>query len=180
MPLRGSFVFPDAQLPPPGSAGHCWVFVMKREKSAVRVATIGFAGKSAENFFDLLKGAQVRTVLDIRLNNTSQLAGFAKKQDLPYFLDRLCNAAYVEMPELAPEPDLLKRYQGKQLSWEHFTAEYLALIAKRRVESNLDIDLFQSACLLCSEHLPHRCHRSLAVEYLNTQWNSRLAVTHLS
>lgn len=158
----------------------CWVFVMKRENSAVRVATIGFAGKSAQSFFDLLKNAQVRTVLDIRLNNTSQLAGFAKKQDLPYFLDRLCNAAYVEMPELAPEPDLLKRYQAKQLAWDAFTAEYVELIARRRVESNLDVDLFHSACLLCSEHLPHRCHRSLAVEYLNAQWNSRLTITHLT
>ena len=78
----------------------------------------------------MLKSAQVRTVLDIRLNNTSQLAGFAKQQDLPYFLDRLCDAAYVEMPELAPEPDLLKRYQAKQLTWDDFTAEYIELIAK--------------------------------------------------
>ncbi|WP_094783350.1 DUF488 family protein [Paraburkholderia ribeironis] len=153
---------------------------MKRENSAVRVATIGFAGKSAQSFFDLLKGAQVRTVLDIRLNNTSQLAGFAKKQDLPYFLDKLCNAAYVEMPELAPEPDLLKRYQGKELAWDDFTAEYIELIAKRRVESKLDVDLFRSACLLCSEHLPHHCHRRLAVEYLNSQWNSRMTINHLS
>ncbi|MFM0142095.1 DUF488 domain-containing protein [Paraburkholderia sp. RL18-085-BIA-A] len=153
---------------------------MKRENNAVRVATIGFAGKSAQNFFDLLKSAEVRTVLDIRLNNTSQLAGFAKKQDLPYFLEQLCGAAYMEMPELAPEPDLLKRYQAKQLKWDDFTAEYVELIAKRRVESNLDVDLFRSACLLCSEHLPHRCHRSLAIEYLNAQWNGRMTITHLT
>lgn len=153
---------------------------MKLDNNAVRVATIGFTGKTAQKFFDLLKGAQVRTVLDIRLNNTSQLAGFAKKQDLPYFLDKLCDAAYLEMPELAPEPALLKRYQGKELAWGDFTAEYVELIAKRRVESNLDVDLFRSACLLCSEHLPHRCHRSLALEYLNAQWNSRLKITHLS
>ncbi len=148
--------------------------------NAVRVATIGFAGKSAQNFFDLLKSAEVRTVLDIRLNNTSQLAGFAKKQDLPYFLEQLCGAAYMEMPELAPEPDLLKRYQGKELAWGDFTAEYVELIAKRRVESNLDVDLFRSSCLLCSEHLPHRCHRILAIEYSNAQWNGRMTITHLS
>jgi uncharacterized protein (DUF488 family) len=153
---------------------------MKRENKALQVATIGFTGKDAQTFFDLLKSAKVRTVLDIRLNNTSQLAGFAKKQDLPYFLDKLCDAAYVEMPELAPEPDLFKRYQAKQLAWDEFTAEYVELIAKRRVESNLDIDLFHSACLLCSEHLPHHCHRRLAVEYLNSQWNSRMTITHLS
>jgi uncharacterized protein (DUF488 family) len=153
---------------------------MKRENKAIQVATIGFTGKDAQTFFDLLKSAKVRTVLDIRLNNTSQLAGFAKKQDLPYFLDKLCDAAYVEMPELAPEPDLFKRYQAKQLAWDDFTAEYIELIAKRRVESTLDVDLFHSACLLCSEHLPHHCHRRLAVEYLNSQWNSRMMITHLS
>ncbi|MGF6875395.1 uncharacterized protein (DUF488 family) [Paraburkholderia sp. MM5477-R1] len=104
---------------------------MNRDKSSVQVASIGFTGKSAQKFFGLLKDAHVRTVLDVRLNNTSQLAGFAKKQDLPYFLDQLCNAAYVEIPELAPEPDLLKRYQGKQLSWENFREEYFDLIARR-------------------------------------------------
>ncbi len=153
---------------------------MKHENNAVPVATIGFTGKTAQEFFDLLKNAEVRTVLDIRLSNTSQLAGFAKKQDLPFFLDRLCGAAYREMPELAPEPDLFKRYKAKELTWDDFAAAYVELIAKRRVESNLDVDLFRSACLLCSEHLPHHCHRRLALEYLNSRWNSCLKVTHLS
>lgn len=153
---------------------------MKRENNAVPVTTIGFTGKTAQEFFDLLKNADVRTVLDIRLSNTSQLAGFAKKQDLPFFLDRLCGAAYREMPELAPEPDLFKRYKAKELTWDDFAAAYVELIAKRRVENNLDVDLFRSACLLCSEHLPHHCHRRLALEYLNSRWNSRLKVTHLS
>jgi uncharacterized protein (DUF488 family) len=153
---------------------------MKRENNAVPVTTIGFTGKTAQEFFDLLKNAEVRTVLDIRLSNTSQLAGFAKKQDLPFFLDRLCGAAYREMPELAPEPDLFKRYKAKELTWDDFAAAYVELIAKRRVESSLDVDLFRSACLLCSEHLPHHCHRRLALEYLNSRWNSRLKITHLS
>ncbi|MFM0312788.1 DUF488 domain-containing protein [Paraburkholderia sp. RL17-383-BIF-A] len=153
---------------------------MKRENNAVPVTTIGFTGKTAQEFFDLLKNAEVRTVLDIRLSNTSQLAGFAKKQDLPFFLDRLCGAAYREMPELAPEPDLFKRYKAKELTWDDFAAAYVELIAKRRVENNLDVDLFRSACLLCSEHLPHHCHRRLALEYLNSRWNSCLKVTHLS
>jgi uncharacterized protein (DUF488 family) len=153
---------------------------MKLEENAVPVATIGFTGKSAQRFFDLLKDAQVRTVLDVRLHNTSQLAGFAKKQDLRYFLENLCSAAYVEMPDLAPEPALLKRYQGKDLSWDDYAVAYVELIAKRRVEKQLDIDLFRSACVLCSEHLPHHCHRRIALEYLNTQWNSRLKITHLT
>jgi uncharacterized protein (DUF488 family) len=153
---------------------------MKLEDSPVPVATIGFTGKSAQNFFDLLKEAQVRTVLDVRLHNTSQLAGFAKKQDLKYFLENLCGAAYQELPELAPEPALLKRYQSKALSWTDYATAYLELIAKRGVERQLDIDLFRSGCVLCSEHLPHHCHRRIALEYLNTQWNSRLKITHLS
>jgi uncharacterized protein (DUF488 family) len=152
---------------------------MKLEGKPVQVATIGFTGKSAQTFFDLQNRAQVRTVLDVRLNNTSQLAGFSKKQDLGYFLENLCSAAYVEVPELAPEPALLRRYQGKELSWDEFAAAYVELIAKRRVESRLDMGLFHSACVLCSEHLPHHCHRRLALEYLNTQWNSRLKITHL-
>ncbi|RKR36592.1 DUF488 domain-containing protein [Paraburkholderia sp. BL17N1] len=153
---------------------------MKRENNPVQVASIGFTGKTAQQFFDLLKNAEVRTVLDIRLSNTSQLAGFAKKQDLPFFLDKLCGAAYQEMPELAPEPDLFKRYKADELTWGEFSAAYVELIARRRVESNLDVDLFRSACLLCSEHLPHHCHRRLALEYLNSHWNSRLNITHLS
>lgn len=153
---------------------------MNRKDNAVPVTTIGFTGKTAQEFFDLLKNAEVRTLLDIRLSNTSQLAGFAKKQDLPFFLDKLCGAAYQELPELAPEPDLFKRYKAKEVTWDDFAAAYVELIAKRRVESNLDVDLFRSACLLCSEHLPHRCHRRLALEYLNSRWNGRLAITHLS
>lgn len=152
---------------------------MKLEDDAVQVATIGFTGKTAQSFFDLLKHAKVRTVLDVRLHNTSQLAGFAKKQDLRYFLANLCSAAYTEMAELAPEPALLKRYQSKELPWDEYKTAYLELIAKRRVEKQLDIDLFRSACVLCSEHLPHHCHRRIALEYLNTQWNSRLKITHL-
>lgn len=152
---------------------------MKLDDTAVQVATIGFTGKSAQRFFDLLKRAQVRTVLDVRLHNTSQLAGFAKKQDLRYFLENLCSAAYVELAELAPEPALLKRYQRNELTWDGYAAAYVELIAQRRVENQLDIELFRSACVLCSEHLPHHCHRRLALEYLNTQWSSRLRITHL-
>lgn len=152
---------------------------MKKKDSEVQVATIGFTGKTAQAFFDLLANAKVHTVLDVRLSNTSQLAGFAKKQDLSFFLDRLCGTAYVEMRELAPEPSLLQRYQAKQLSWDDYTADYLELLAKRRVESSLDLNLFRSACLLCSEHLPHRCHRRLALEYLNSRWDNRLKITHL-
>ncbi|WP_175872667.1 DUF488 domain-containing protein [Burkholderia sp. BCC0397] len=143
------------------------------------VATIGFTNKSAEKFFGLLRKAEVRTLLDVRLNNISQLAGFAKKPDLKFFLSELLGAQFVELRELAPEKEMLKRYQKKELSWDSYATEYIELLAKRRVESNLDLSLFDRGCLLCSEDKPHHCHRRLAVEYLNTRWDNRLKVTHL-
>ncbi|ODN64027.1 hypothetical protein BA763_21355, partial [Burkholderia cenocepacia] len=103
------------------------------------VATIGFTRKSAETFFGLLRKAEVRTLLDVRLNNVSQLAGFAKKPDLKYFLSELLGARFIELRDLAPEKEMLKRYQKKELSWESYAAEYLELLATRRVETKLDI-----------------------------------------
>jgi uncharacterized protein (DUF488 family) len=143
------------------------------------VATIGFTNKSAEKFFGLLRKAEVRTVLDVRLNNISQLAGFAKKADLKFFLSELMGTEYVELRELAPEKDMLKRYQAKELDWDRYADAYVELLAKRRVESNLDIDLFDRGCMLCSEDKPHHCHRRLAAEYLNTRWDNRLKIAHL-
>jgi len=145
----------------------------------MEVATIGFTNKSAEKFFGLLRQAKVGTLLDVRLNNISQLAGFAKKADLKFFLSELMDARYIELRDLAPEKDMLKRYMAKELSWDHYAEAYVDLLAKRRVESNLDIDLFNRGCLLCSEDKPHHCHRRLAVEYLNLRWDNRLKITHL-
>lgn len=145
----------------------------------MEVSTIGFAGKSAETFFGLLRTARVRTVLDVRLNNASQLAGFAKKSDLRFFLGQLTNAGYVEIPELAPEPDALKRYRSKQLDWDDYARIYCETLAARAVERTLRASIFRHACLLCSEHEPHRCHRRLAVDYLNRHWGNCLEVTHL-
>jgi len=145
----------------------------------IDVSTIGFTNKTAEKFFTLLRGAGVRTLLDVRLNNTSQLAGFAKKADLKFFLSELLGADFVELGDLAPEKGMLRRYQDKEMTWDSYADAYTELIAKRRVESNLDIALFDRGCLLCSEDKPHRCHRRLAVEYLNSRWGNRLKVSHL-
>jgi uncharacterized protein (DUF488 family) len=145
----------------------------------MNVTTIGFTNKSAEKFFGLLRSAEVLRLLDVRLNNVSQLAGFAKKPDLKYFLSELLGAEFIELRELAPEKDMLKQYQNKELTWDSYAAQYVELLAKRRVESNLDISLFDRGCLLCSEDKPHHCHRRLAVEYLNSRWDNRLKVTHL-
>jgi uncharacterized protein (DUF488 family) len=145
----------------------------------MRVKTIGFTQKSAERFFTLLKAAEIKTVLDVRLNNTSQLAGFSKKPDLEFFLSKLLDINHVDLRELTPERDHLKRYQSGDLSWDDYASAYIEVLAKRRVESNLDVILFDGACLLCSEHTPDRCHRRLAVEYLNSRWSNRLTIQHL-
>ncbi|CAJ0695126.1 hypothetical protein LMG19089_01458 [Ralstonia edaphis] len=145
----------------------------------MQVATIGFTNKSAQQFFELLKRAEVRTVLDVRLNNVSQLAGFAKKNDLRYFLSNLLDCGYLELRDLAPEKTMLKRYQAKEIAWKEYADSYLELLARRRVENNLDTGIFDHSCLLCSEDTPHFCHRRLAVEYLNSTWGNSLKITHL-
>lgn len=145
----------------------------------MQLSTIGFTGKSAEVFFRLLRTAGVKSLLDVRLNNTSQLAGFAKKTDLSFFLRELTEARYVEVPELAPESQYLKRYRAKEIEWDEFAAAYCDTLAARSVERTLDTSLFEHGCLLCSEHRPERCHRRLAVDYLNLRWGSKFKVTHL-
>lgn len=141
--------------------------------------TIGFTAKRAEEFFNLLTSRNVKTVLDVRLNNKSQLSGFAKKDDLKFFLNEIGRIAYIEATDLAPESDILKRYQRKEISWGAYADQYLNLISKRNVERLLDKNILVGNCLLCSEHLPHHCHRRLAAEYLNSQWGNHLTITHL-
>jgi len=143
------------------------------------IFTIGFTAKRAEDFFNLLIDRNVKTVLDVRLNNKSQLSGFAKKDDLKFFLKEIGEIAYIEARELAPEVDILKRYQRKEISWEEYADRYLNLISKRNVERLIEKNKVIGSCLLCSEHLPHHCHRRLAAEYLNSQWGSTLTITHL-
>lgn len=145
----------------------------------METSTIGFTNKSAEKFFKLLRDAEVKTLLDVRLNNTSQLSGFAKKADLEYFLSQLISAEFIELRELAPEKDMLRQYQRREINWSSYATKYIELLAKRQVENNLDVALFDRGCLLCSEDRPHHCHRRLSVEYLNARWNHKLNVTHL-
>lgn len=143
------------------------------------VYTIGFTSKSAAEFFGLLKAAGVKTVFDTRLNNTSQLAGFSKREDLRFFLEAICNMGYVESKDLAPDKKLLKSYQQKELTWDSYAAEYTNGLIRRNVERLVDKSVADAGCLLCSEHLPHHCHRRLAAEYLQAQWGSVFEIKHL-
>ena len=136
----------------------------------IELFTIGFTQKTAREFFTSLKGAGVRRVVDVRLNNNSQLAGFSKKEDLAYFLKEIGGIEYVHLPELAPTQDILDAYKKHKGDWGIYEKQFLNLMARRQIEKTIRPDLLDHGCLLCSEHLPHHCHRRLVAEYLNDQW----------
>jgi uncharacterized protein (DUF488 family) len=143
------------------------------------VFTIGFTQTTARGFFERLKAAKVRSVIDVRLHNSSQLAGFAKAVDLSYFLGEIGGVAYRHEPLLAPSHDMLKAFKKNKGDWRVYEGRFLTLMAERRIETRLAPALFDGACLLCSEAMPHHCHRRLVCEYLNGKWNGRLKVRHL-
>ena len=143
------------------------------------VATIGFTQTSAERFFERLVSAGVKKVVDVRLHNTSQLAGFAKADDLAYFLNRIGGIAYVHEPLLAPTDAMFKAYKKDKGEWATYETRFLDLMAERGIEHRLKPELLDGACLLCSEAKPHHCHRRLVCEYLNDKWDGALTVRHL-
>ncbi len=141
--------------------------------------TIGFTKKSAEVFFKHISDAEIKTLIDVRLNNVSQLAGFAKKNDLKYFLTALCDASYIHIPDFAPTKEMLNAYKKKEISWHSYEDKFLNLISQRNVERIIRPELINNSCFLCSEHEPHLCHRRLVVDYLNEQLNLNLKIRHL-
>jgi uncharacterized protein (DUF488 family) len=144
----------------------------------IRISTIGFTKKSAEEFFEMLRASGIARVIDIRLNNTSQLAGFTKSADLAYFLKVILGVSYLHLPELAPTQEMLTRYRDSKGGWPAYEATFRKLLEERRVEDGLDRSLFDNACLLCSEATPSRCHRRLVAEYLGEKWGS-VEIHHL-
>jgi uncharacterized protein (DUF488 family) len=147
--------------------------------SGASVTTIGFTKSNAENFFERIINAGVKKVVDVRLHNTSQLAGFAKSDDLAYFLKKIGNIQYVHQPIMAPTDIMLKSYKKEKGDWDLYEGRFLDLMRERKIEARLRPDMFEGACLLCSEATPHHCHRRLVVEYLNEKWNGALSVRHL-
>lgn len=145
----------------------------------MEVFTVGFTQKTAASFFEALKAARIRQLVDVRLNNTSQLAAFAKRDDLEYLLREVCGASYVHEPLLAPAPELLDGYRKRRLSWAQYESGFLDLMASREVERRLDRGLFASpSVLLCSELTAERCHRRLVLEYLQDRWGG-IDIIHL-
>jgi uncharacterized protein (DUF488 family) len=145
----------------------------------MEIYSIGFTQKSAGEFFGILKAHGIERLLDVRLNNTSQLAAFAKQADLAYFLEEICGAAYEHEPLLAPTQEILDRYKKQKGDWDEYNEAYLALIQSRGVESALSRESFQKkTVLLCSEATPEHCHRRLALEYLQEHWKG-VEIRHL-
>jgi len=144
----------------------------------VKIFTIGFTNKKAEEFFEKLRIAGVKRVVDVRLNNISQLAGFSKKDDLRYFLRAIADIDYVHLPELAPTKEMLEAYKKFKGDWSVYENEFLELMEHRRIEKTLAMDVIDNGCLLCSEDKPHHCHRRLVAEYLQSRW-PQVAVQHL-
>lgn len=146
---------------------------------SIDVATIGFTQSTAERFFERLLKAGVRKVIDVRLHNTSQLAGFAKADDLSYLLRKIGGIEYVHQPLLAPTDAMLKAYKKEKGDWSVYESRFLALMADRQIEKRIKPEALDGSCLLCSEATPHHCHRRLVCEYLNEKWDGALDVRHL-
>ena len=143
-----------------------------------KIYTIGFTKKSASEFFGMLKESGAKRLVDVRLNNVSQLAGFAKRDDLEYFLRQICRMDYVHMPNLAPTKEMLDAYRKEHRDWQTYKREFLALMDARRVAKLGIKRIMSNACLLCSEDTPDRCHRRLVAEYLRRHWGD-VEITHL-
>jgi uncharacterized protein (DUF488 family) len=145
----------------------------------VNISTIGFTKTTAEGFFERLLTGGVKKVVDVRLHNTSQLAGFAKADDLAYLLKKVGGIQYTHQPLLAPTDPMLKAYKKENGDWRAYEERFLTLMSEREVEKRFQPATFDGACLLCSEPTPHHYHRRLVCEYLNEKWDAALSVHHL-
>lgn len=144
----------------------------------MKVYTIGFTKISASDFFEVLRRSGAKRLVDVRLNNVSQLAGFAKRDDLEYFLHKICRMKYIHMPELAPTKEMLDAYRNEHRDWQTYEREFLALMDERRIHKKGIKRTIANACLLCSENVPEHCHRRLVAEYLDRHWGD-VEIVHL-
>lgn len=147
-------------------------------KKMVRVFTIGCGAKNAREFFAILKQAGIKKVIDVRLYNTSQLAGFAKKQDIEYFLQAVIGADYIHLPIMAPTKQLLNDYKKGLIGWQQYEAQFKSIITQRQIQKHVTPDDIDMGCLLCSEAKADNCHRRLIAEYLAQRWQN-ISIHHL-
>ncbi|MEM6404573.1 MAG: DUF488 domain-containing protein [Cyanobacteria bacterium P01_D01_bin.116] len=144
----------------------------------INLYTIGFTKKTAQQFFETLVNSGVKRVIDTRLNNVSQLAGFAKRKDLEYFLKSIGNIEYVHILDMAPTKDIIDEYKKNKGDWETYEHKFLKLIRDRKVEKQVSQEFLSDSCLLCSEAKPHHCHRRLVAEYLSDKLEN-ISIHHL-
>jgi uncharacterized protein (DUF488 family) len=143
----------------------------------MKIFTIGFTKKSAAQFFSILLNSGAKRIVDVRLNNVSQLAGFAKRDDLKYFLREICGMDYVHEPLLAPTQDLLDEVRKKKIGWPDYERRLGKLIRARHIEK-FSRSMLNNSCLLCAEDRPDHCHRRVIAEYLRQHWNG-VKIIHL-
>lgn len=146
----------------------------------MNVYTIGFTKKSAKKFFELVRASGTKRIVDVRLNNISQLSGFAKRDDLAYFLEKICDIEYTHEPLLAPTQEMLDEYKKNGGDWLTYESRFLDLMEKRRVEKEIPRAIIEDGCLLCSEDKPHHCHRRIVAEYFRSHWDENLSISHLT
>ncbi len=145
------------------------------------IYTIGFTQKSAEQFFELIKKNQIELLIDVRLNNKSQLAGFSKGTDLAYFLKEICGTKYIHCDEYAPTKELLSNYQKGSVSWNEYEEVFDTIMEKRGAYKKFLTRFkdFGRVCLLCSEPTAEKCHRRLVAEKIQSFSPDQVEVVHL-
>jgi uncharacterized protein (DUF488 family) len=143
----------------------------------MKLYTIGFTKTSAENFFERIKKSGIKAIIDVRLNNVSQLAGFAKRDDIKYFAKAICGIDYFHVPQLAPTQEILDAYKKNGGLWSDYERKFIDLLKARQIE-NFNKELLDGGCLLCSEDKPTFCHRRLVAEYFERKWGD-VEIVHL-
>jgi uncharacterized protein (DUF488 family) len=140
--------------------------------------TLGYTHKSAEEIFSLMAMNKIENLIDVRLNNVSQLAGFTKKNDFQFFLKKISDINYYHFPYLAPTKEILNAYKKKEISWDEYERKFNTLMKERRIETKININIFHNGCLLCSEESADKCHRRLVAEYLKNYFNE-IVIKHI-
>jgi uncharacterized protein (DUF488 family) len=143
-----------------------------------KIFTIGYVGRTAEEFFRILKQAGIRKVIDVRLYNTSQLAGFTKREDIKYFLRAIVGSDYIHLPMMAPTKKLLNDYKKGLISWQQYETQFKGIITQRQIERHFMSQDMDMSCFLCSEAKADKCHRRLVAEYLAKHWQN-VSIGHL-
>lgn len=145
----------------------------------ITLYTIGFTKKSAEQFFNLIRDNHVKQLVDVRIGNSSQLAGFAKGKDLEFFVNEICHIPYKHITDFAPSKDLLDKWHKQEVTWDEYQDVYTNMLKERDVIRKYGVKCFDGSCFLCSEDTPEQCHRRLLVEYMKRNTKENVAIIHL-